>query len=123
MQGAGENGADIGAYGVGCAAVDVPVETELPAIVRLGPIVPNPFNPRTMTRYELHQQKRVTLRVFDLTGRVVCTLIEGEEQTAGNHQVAWAGRDALGREMSSGTYLVRLSTDSGAEARKVMLIR
>ena len=121
--GAGENGADIGAYGVGCAAVDVPVETELPAIVRLGPIVPNPFNPRTTIRYELHQQKHVTLRVFDLTGRVVCTLIESEEQAAGNHQVVWAGRDALGREMPSGTYLVRLSTDSGVEARKVMLLR
>ncbi len=84
---------------------------------------PNPFNPRTTIRYELSEKTRVTLRIFDLTGRLVAVLVESELQPAGTHTSTWVGCDSQGCAMPSGTYFSRLETGGYAETKRMTLIR
>ncbi|MDP8229112.1 MAG: T9SS type A sorting domain-containing protein, partial [Candidatus Electryoneaceae bacterium] len=78
---------------------------------------PNPFNARTMIRYDLPEATSVSLELFDANGRLVATLIDGH-QVAGSHSaVIDAGR------MASGIYFYRLQTDSFVQIRKAVLLR
>jgi hypothetical protein len=85
-------------------------------------ITPNPFNPKMTIHYALSAPGPVRLRAFDLRGRLVAILVE-ETQPAGSHEASWNGLDSRGRAMPSGTYIVRLETEVGVEARKVALFR
>jgi hypothetical protein len=78
---------------------------------------PNPFNPTTNITYSLPQQADVQLRVYDMVGREVGTLIN-REQAAGSYTVNF---DAS--KLSSGMYLYRLNTGSTNITRKMMLIK
>lgn len=85
--------------------------------------VPNPFNPRTVIRYDLPAASAVDLRVFDLAGRRVRTLRAGQLESAGPHEAVWDGRDDRGLPASAGTYVYRLSTGRGSWARKMVLAK
>jgi hypothetical protein len=100
---------------------DVPPESP-PTAACLLPSYPNPFNPSTTIAFEVATGGAARLRVFDLAGRQVASLVDGVVP-AGRHEVVWRGRDAQGRVMPSGTYIVRLETGSSVEAKKVMLVR
>ena len=106
------------------AAVSVDEAAENPEIrsLRMNSAFPNPFNPQTTIRYAIAGPQRVRMAVYNVEGRLIDTLVEAE-MSAGLHEVSWNGRDSHGREMPSGSYLVRLETENGAEARKVSLIR
>jgi hypothetical protein len=65
---------------------------------------PNPFNPRTTLRYDLPENSRVRLTLYDLMGREVRTLVQGKE-TAGFKQAVWDGTDDAGRSAAAGVYL------------------
>jgi predicted deacetylase len=92
--------------------------TVLPDRIELLQNYPNPFNPSTVLRYSLPLETRVTLKVFDLLGREVATLVDGPVP-AGTHEVVFDARD-----MASGTYLCRLdagdATASPAAVRSVV---
>jgi hypothetical protein len=94
----------------------------LPTALALDQNHPNPFNPQTSIRYALPQAGPVRLQVFDLQGRLVRTLVRGE-QAAGVHTVVWKGRDDAGSEVASGIYFYRLSTDAGDDVRKMTLLK
>jgi serine protease AprX len=88
---------------------------------------PNPFNPETRIAYWLPSQSSVTLRIFDILGQEVRTLVE-ETQAAGSHRSGWDGTDVNGRNVASGVYLYRLDAtdDTGRRttaSRKMMLLR
>ena len=83
---------------------------------------PNPFNPQTTISFSLTRTEWAIISVFDLTGQRV-NVLANREFAAGPHTLTWNGRDAQGRAMPSGTYLVHLETESGVQARKVMLVR
>jgi hypothetical protein len=83
---------------------------------------PNPFNPSTMIRYTLAQAGPVTVKVFDLLGRDVATLVNGEQQGAGNHQVAFSGA-SLQRALSTGTYFYEIRSGTFRDVKKMMLIK
>jgi len=83
---------------------------------------PNPFNPETSIRYNLAEPTKVRLEVYDVMGRKVATLVD-TEQKAGYQSVRWNGRDASGRQVSSGIYIYRLSTPEQAFARKMILMK
>jgi hypothetical protein len=83
---------------------------------------PNPFNPRITVAFSLSRQEKVQITIFDLTGRKVRTLA-ARIFPAGDHSVEWNGRDDAGRTLGSGSYLVRLGTDSVSRTQKVMLIK
>lgn len=83
---------------------------------------PNPFNPSVRVAFELARPGRALVTVHDVAGALVATLSEGV-LSVGHHEVDWHGCGDEGREMPAGLYLVRLSTEDGADTRKVSLIR
>ena len=83
---------------------------------------PNPFNPWTRISFELAEAGPVALRVYDLAGKRVRTLVDGSAE-AGVRSVDWNGRDDDGRRLASGVYLIRMESEHGAQSSKVALIR
>ena len=103
------------------AASGVSVE-EMPRAVSLAGAVPNPFNPQTEIHYALPVAGSVSLRVFDVKGRLVRTLIDAVEP-AGAHRALWDGRDSRGRNVASGTYFARLVTHGESHVKAMALVR
>ena len=84
---------------------------------------PNPFNPHTTIRFALPQEAQpVRLAIYDASGRVVATLVDGA-LAAGDHAVEWDGRDDAGRAVASGVYSYRLETDDGQLTRRMLLVK
>jgi hypothetical protein len=93
-----------------------------PAVTRLLPPYPNPFNPRTTIRFTLSKQQPVRLSVHDARGREVMLLLQGEV-AAGYRELAWEGRDTLGRRVASGVYVARLQTMEGLHTQRLVLLK
>jgi hypothetical protein len=83
---------------------------------------PNPFNPRTQIRYDLSQAQTVSLRIYDLRGRLVTTMAEGV-QPAGRHELVWQGSDATGTPVASGVYFLRLELGDERFEQRLTLVR
>jgi len=99
------------------------VEPTLPAApLALGQNTPNPFNPITSIDFGLPRAGAVNLAVYDLSGRLVRTLLTGDVD-AGQHSVRWNGRNDRGAQAASGIYLYRLTTPEGSLSRKMMLVK
>ena len=88
----------------------------------LYPAAPNPFNPQTTLRFALTRDGFVELKIFDLNGRHVRTLVS-EVLTEGEHSRIWDGRDTQGRLVASGVYLHRLSGRNFQETRRIVLLK
>jgi hypothetical protein len=84
---------------------------------------PNPFNPSTQITFTLPLTKKVSVKVYDLLGKEVRTLINNEEYTSGSHTITWNGRDNKGASVSSGTYIYTLKTDYVEKSMKMMLVK
>jgi hypothetical protein len=84
---------------------------------------PNPFNPQTTIAYDLPKQTAVSLRVFDLSGRLVRVLVDGEIIAEGRNEAIWNGRDDTGKRVASGTYFYRLEAGEYSETRRMALIK
>ncbi len=85
--------------------------------------VPNPFNPTTQIRYSVATGGAVVdIRIFDVAGRMVRTLVDGR-QDAGVHSVVWDGRDEHGRSMPSGVYFCRMRSGDYSQTRKIVLAK
>ncbi len=98
-------------------AASVPV-----APVQLTGVQPNPFNPRTSVRFTLAEDESVRLKIYDLTGHLVRTLIAGT-MVAGDHAVTWDGRTQTGLQAASGVYLIRLQAAGLTISAKAMLLK
>lgn len=89
----------------------------------LSPAFPNPFNAMTTIAFEIPKREAVSLRVFDLCGRLVRNLIAGETRGPGRHEFVWNGRDDAGRQVASGTYLYRLEAGEYTETKRMVLVK
>ena len=90
---------------------------------RLSQAMPNPFNPSTTIHYMVPSGGgHVRLTVYDLTGREVRVLVDGE-QPAGDHSVVWRGRDSAGREVGSGVYFYRMEASGKTFEKKMVLLK
>jgi len=83
---------------------------------------PNPFNPQTVIRYRLASDGSARLRIFDVRGALVRTLVDRPE-VAGLHAVDWDGRDNRGAEVAGGMYFYRLEAAGSRETRRMALVR
>jgi hypothetical protein len=83
---------------------------------------PNPFNPGTTIMFTLPARERVTLSIFDATGRLVATLVD-EVREVGRHEVSWNGKDANGQPARSGAYFYRLDAGAASASRKMVLLK
>ena len=98
-------------------ALDDGVDVGIPTAFRLDQNYPNPFNPITTIKYGLPQESNVTLKVFDILGREVSTLVN-EHQDAGYHQIYW---DASG--YSSGIYFYQIQAGEFIDTKKLLLLK
>jgi hypothetical protein len=83
---------------------------------------PNPFNPSTTIKYYLSEDSQVSLSVFNLLGKRVRVLAEGQHH-AGLYSVSWDGRDDNGQVMGSGIYFYELDTGVNVYTRKMTILR
>jgi hypothetical protein len=111
---------DMGAFAYGQAPVAV-TEALLPSAITLS-AAPNPFNPSTTIRYSLLKPGEVQLRLYNTAGQLVRTLVD-EPRGAGTHSIQWNGEDTSGRVLSSGVYIIRLTTSSEIITRKITLLK
>ena len=115
--GTGENNANMGAFGVGCEEI-LSIQNEvIPTSFTLHQNYPNPFNPITTLRYDLPQETDVTLTIYDITGRMVQTLVN-ELQQSGMKKVIWNASD-----VSSGVYIYRIQAGNFTQTRKMILLK
>jgi hypothetical protein len=98
-------------------AVTTVVTTTIPNIYMLSQNYPNPFNPTTTINYQLQKGGSVSLKVYDMRGREVATLVNGEKE-AGYYSAMLDGS-----KLSSGTYIYRLQTGSFTETKKLVLLK
>lgn len=96
----------------------VKADTEIPVAFELRQNYPNPFNPSTTISYALPQTSAVTLKVYNMIGQVIQTLVENEIQPAGVYDVVF---DAS--SLPSGIYLVRIETPNFTSVRKMTLLK
>jgi len=83
---------------------------------------PNPFNPVTQILYDLPEKSHVTLMIYDILGREVLALLDGE-QAPGYHAVMWNGQNILGREVGAGMYFYTIQTGQFKQTRKMILLK
>jgi len=93
-----------------------------PTVAALHQNVPNPFRASTAIRFALPAAGRVSLQVFDVSGRFVSTLADGVLD-AGEHSIDWSGRNQYGEEMPIGVYFYRLTAPDFVETKKMLYTR
>jgi len=97
-------------------------ETQVAKEYKLYQSYPNPFNPETVIAYDIRQAGEVTLKVYNVVGQEVRTLVK-KFQSAGSYKATWDGRDHHGVVAPSGIYFYRLETASYVKTRKMSLLR
>ena len=99
------------------SAVEEDEESRGIASFTLHPAYPNPFNVTTNIRFNLPKQGTVSLKVYNVLGQEVATLVDGPVPV-GEHQVQW-----MADNVASGTYLIRLSFENYSKTQKVVLLK
>jgi hypothetical protein len=99
-----------------------PDHIALPKEFALEQNYPNPFNPTTTIRYTIPAQSKVVIKVYNMLGQQVRTIVN-ENKPAGRYQIVWDGKNEFGNAVASGIYLYRLQAGSVVKARKMLLIK
>ena len=82
---------------------------------------PNPFNPGTTIRYRVPTQSHVTIKVYNILGEEIVTLVDSPH-SQGSYTTVWNARDALDMPVSHGLYLYKMQTDGFQDVKKMLLI-
>ncbi len=85
--------------------------------------VPNPFNPTTQIQFDLAQNGRVALRIYDVAGRLVRTLIDKDMAVGRGYKEVWNGLDDRNQRVASGIYFYRLDAVGEAFIRKMVIMK
>ena len=116
-------------YGGSVAASDTVSFTVTETGIGSGPapgmllsLTPNPFAATTVISFMTERPGLPSVRVFDLSGRLVRTLADGE-MGAGEHTLVWDARDAAGRTLPPGVYVLHVTTPAGSQTRSMCLVR
>jgi len=96
--------------------------TDLPKTFNLHQNYPNPFNPSTTIRYNLPEDIKITLRIYDITGRVIRTLVN-HTQPAGIYKTVWNGTTDIGKPSSSGMYFAQIQAGDYSHVIKMLYIK
>ena len=83
---------------------------------------PNPFNPSTTIEFSVAVPGHVSLMVYDITGRVVANLVDGEVER-GYHSILWNGLDQTESQVSAGIYIYALQTETGSITKKMVFMK
>jgi len=98
----------------------------LPKTLSLAQNYPNPFNPQTTIQYALTKHSQVTLKIYNLLGQEIRTLVDGF-QPSGPHKITWDGKGTSGERAASGIYFYKLTVERNetvvSETRKMLLVK
>ncbi len=103
----------------------VSVEREeiiIPESFDLSQNYPNPFNPTTTIRFQLPKHSKVSIKIYDIIGQEVRTLVEKDFE-AGYHTVTWDGSNNSERKVASGIYFYRIETEGFIKVKKALLLK
>jgi len=120
--GTGEDGSNMGAFGVGCEAILSTDKDVIPLQYILHQNYPNPFNPVTTLRYELPENAMINITIYDMLGREVKTLIN-QTQDAGYRSVIWDATNDYGKPVSAGIYLYQIQAGEYIQTKKMVLLK
>ena len=101
---------------------EVNVSVEMPASFNLSQNYPNPFNPSTTINFSLPQKSEVKLIVYDILGKEVKTLINGNRE-AGSYEIKWNGLNNNGQSVATGIYIYRISAGTFGAEKKMILMK
>jgi len=108
-----------------CASIfDRPTNSNLniPNKAEIGQNYPNPFNSETMFEYNILEATDVAIKIFDLLGREIVTLVD-ENKMPGSYTVQWNGKDKDDRDLASGVYYYQIAAGEQKQIRKLTMIR
>ena len=83
---------------------------------------PNPFNPTTTIMYELPKAGMVDVKVYDINGRLVRSVL-GEHQELGTHRLQWDSKNDAGASVASGVYFYQVRFDQSVLSRKMLFLK
>jgi hypothetical protein len=92
-------------------------EDLIPNSFRLDEPYPNPFNPATIIQYSIYNEQNILLQVFNISGQLVETLVNGTAN-AGQHSILWSSG-----QISTGIYFIKMSTDLHCQTQKVLYLK
>jgi hypothetical protein len=125
----GDKLADVAEYSVSAADVergfvllDNLVLEIPPMLTRIEPGFPNPFNPATTIRFQLARAGETSLKIFDVRGRLVKTLVD-KKLKPGYYQEIWWGDDNRGRKVASGVYMYKFVAGDYARTHKLVMVK
>lgn len=99
------------------------IDNNIPSEFALYQNYPNPFNPSTTIRFALRETGKVTVNIYDIQGRLIKSLVNNSEKSAGTYEVNWDGTDSNGNKVTSGIYFTRMSTGSFHQTQKMILMK
>ena len=98
------------------------ISTNIPLSFELKQNYPNPFNPSTIIRYRIKDSRFVTLKVYDILGREIETLVN-EFQKAGTHETQFPDNNAIHNQLASGVYFYKLVVGDFVAVKKMILMK
>lgn len=102
--------------------VDVSEPQPLPKKFHIYQNFPNPFNPLTSIKFEIPERLNVSVKVFDILGKEITTLVE-QELSPGNHTIEWEAKDSNNKLLPSGVYLIRFTAGKYTHSVKAVLLK
>ncbi len=97
------------------------VSPELPTALTLAGTYPNPFSSEAVISFSLPTAGNASLRVYDMSGRIIRTIADGE-MAAAAHSLVWDGRDDSGNTVAAGVYFCRLESSGQSAVQKMLRI-
>jgi hypothetical protein len=104
-------------YGIGTSGKSVIKNNSVPSVFKLYQSYPNPFNPIAMIKYDIPQNSKVLIKVYDLLGREVKQLVD-EFKQAGSYSVNFDGTN-----LASGVYFYRIEAGQFVDSKKMVLVK
>ena len=99
-----------------------PVSNEIPNKFELGQNYPNPFNPTTTIKFSIAKISNVTVKIYDILGREVMTLVDSK-LSPGKYDVKWSAVNNSGHMVASGIYFYRIETGEFTDVKKMVLLK
>ena len=99
------------------------LSNSIPDKFSLGESYPNPFNPQINIPFTIEKTRTISIFIYDIGGHLVKTLIQNKLISPGYHQQIWNGTNTLGQAISSGTYIIQISSNQKIFNQKVTYIK
>jgi hypothetical protein len=106
--------------------VDQPVGTDPPELAAKNSLeqnIPNPFNPTTTIKYQVKESGPVSLRIYNVAGQLVRTLVDGQRNAGKVYEASWNGLNNGGQPVSSGVYFYKLVAKNFTQTKKMVLLK